>query len=309
MSKLALLIGINYTGKQYALGGCINDSHGLKKCLQSHFSYEDKQITLMTDDEKGDFYPSGKNMVRQLNKAVDKINRDNILEFWFSFSGHGSYIRDRNGDEVDGRDEILIPIDYPNGIISDDKIISILSKIKNPKCRVFCMLDCCHSGTLVDLQHNYKRQYTPGKRQWVKKKKRIRIGRNRYKVISYRTIERTPESWYWKTENHESSSTSKKIKCKVLSLSGCQDPQTSNDVYDRNKQKWGGALTNAFLEIIKDKKDSNISCYNLCSELNKELKKQKHTQSPQIASNYPIDNDTFFYMNGNCHCFISSNSL
>ena len=66
MSKLALLIGINYTGKRYALGGCINDSHGLKKCLQTHFSYEDKQITLMTDNEKGDFYPSGKNMVGQL---------------------------------------------------------------------------------------------------------------------------------------------------------------------------------------------------------------------------------------------------
>ena len=46
---------------------------------------------------------------------------------FFHYSGHGSYIKDENGDEVDGKDECLCPIDYAySGMIIDDEIKGIL---------------------------------------------------------------------------------------------------------------------------------------------------------------------------------------
>ncbi|CAN0502487.1 unnamed protein product [Scytosiphon promiscuus] len=39
------------------------------------------------------------------------------------FLGHGGSVEDTNGDEVDGMDETLCPVDYPvAGEITDDEI-------------------------------------------------------------------------------------------------------------------------------------------------------------------------------------------
>ena len=36
-------------------------------------------------------------------------------------SGHGSQVKDTNGDEIDGYDEVIFPVDYKrNGHITDD---------------------------------------------------------------------------------------------------------------------------------------------------------------------------------------------
>lgn len=39
----------------------------------------------------------------------------------FADSGHGSQVKDRDGDEVDGFDEVILPVDFRKaGIITDD---------------------------------------------------------------------------------------------------------------------------------------------------------------------------------------------
>jgi hypothetical protein len=43
------------------------------------------------------------------------------------YSGHGGRTRDLDGDELDGWDEVIFPVDYKtSGIITDDVIISCL---------------------------------------------------------------------------------------------------------------------------------------------------------------------------------------
>ena len=65
-----------------------------------------------------------------------------------SFSGHGGRVVDTSGDEDDGYDESIIPVDFrENGQIIDDDILEFF--VKRMKGGVFCVvvMDCCHSGT------------------------------------------------------------------------------------------------------------------------------------------------------------------
>jgi len=54
----------------------------------------------------------------------------------------------RNGDEDDGYDETLIPVDYyTSGQITDDLIYEVLAKQLRSGVVMTCLMDCCHSGT------------------------------------------------------------------------------------------------------------------------------------------------------------------
>ena len=65
-------------------------------------------------------------------------------------SGHGGQIKDISGDEIDGLDE-FIPIGG-NRIITDDKLTNLL--ISQDK-MVICIVDTCHSGSMVDMNYVY----------------------------------------------------------------------------------------------------------------------------------------------------------
>jgi flagellar biosynthesis GTPase FlhF len=50
MVKKALVIGINYTGSQHALRGCINDAWNVANFLVNHWGYQPGDILVLTDD-------------------------------------------------------------------------------------------------------------------------------------------------------------------------------------------------------------------------------------------------------------------
>jgi hypothetical protein len=61
---------------------------------------------------------------------------------------------DTDGDEEDGMDEILIPGDYKeSGQIVDDEIYSDFVTKVPAGVHVVAMIDCCHSGTAMDLPY------------------------------------------------------------------------------------------------------------------------------------------------------------
>jgi Caspase domain len=63
-------------------------------------------------------------------------------------------MKDRDGDEEDGSDEILIPGDYKeSGQIVDDEIFQQFVTQVPPGVHVVAMIDCCHSGTAMDLPY------------------------------------------------------------------------------------------------------------------------------------------------------------
>ena len=160
-TKKALLIGCNYsTDSKNKLYGCINDTINMSNTLVDAFDYDLNNITILRDDSKNsNNLPTRSNILNNLNTLVN--NSSNLTEIWFHYSGHGSQIKDKNNDESDGLDEVIVPTDFKTvGFITDDEIFEILKKI-NVKCRVILCFDCCHSGSICDLTYGFQSNGRP----------------------------------------------------------------------------------------------------------------------------------------------------
>lgn len=105
-------------------------------------------------DEKATF----KNITTSLAKFTNNCNQGDIV--YIHFSCHGQPFEDLNGDETDGWDEALIPIDaYKNyhkgkytgqNHILDDELSRYISSIRKKvgnKGFVYVVIDACHAGT------------------------------------------------------------------------------------------------------------------------------------------------------------------
>ena len=151
--KRALLIGINYLkSKSSRLFGCINDVVNMRTLLMSRFGYTSYDIITLRDDVKSRM-PTRSNIMSGLNRIAEISTPTS--ETVIHYSGHGAFVRDRNGDEPDGLDEVIIPVD--NVIITDDELFAIISRIKG---KVLLFFDSCHSGSVCDLQ--YSQEYNSG---------------------------------------------------------------------------------------------------------------------------------------------------
>jgi hypothetical protein len=70
----------------------------------------------------------------------------------FHFSGHGDQEPDDDGDEKDGEDETITPLDWQqSGDIRDDEINDIIVRPLVHGVRLHAIIDACRSGTVLDL--------------------------------------------------------------------------------------------------------------------------------------------------------------
>lgn len=152
--RAALLVGINYVGTKSELRGCENDVYNTKQILIHHYGFKEDEIIILTESEEDSSkQPTVQNIANGLNWLVNKGN-NGYNSLWFQYSGHGYYFTDQNGDEKDGLDECIVTSD--NVAITDDQFRSYLVKRLPKECDLFCLMDCCHSGTMLDLKYKYK---------------------------------------------------------------------------------------------------------------------------------------------------------
>ena len=186
--KAALLIGINYKGTSAELRGCENDIKNSKKMLISKYGFEEKDIIVLMESAAMTYQPTRSNILNYVNWLVSK-SKSGYSTLWFQYSGHGTYIKDSTGDEKDGKDECIYTCD--DKLIVDDEFHQKLVSAVEKDSKLFCFMDCCHSGTIMDLKYKYQ------------------SGQNA-------SI----------TDN-----TKKAALANVLAISGCKDTQTSADAW------------------------------------------------------------------------------
>jgi hypothetical protein len=72
----------------------------------------------------------------------------------FQFSGMGAQVPDDDGDELDGMDEALCPMDsFHQGPILDDEINEAIVRPLVHGVTLHAVIDACHSATVLDLPY------------------------------------------------------------------------------------------------------------------------------------------------------------
>lgn len=82
-----------------------------------------------------------------------------IVGGFFLFLGHGGQTKDLDGDEEDGYDEVIYPVDFRSvGHIVDDEMHRIMVQPLRAGVRLTAIFDSCHSGSALDLPYIYSTQ-------------------------------------------------------------------------------------------------------------------------------------------------------
>lgn len=139
--KRALLIGINNYVAVPRLRGSVNDVETMRQVLTSRWGFSERNITVLTDERA-----TRAGIIKALDQLVAESGPSDLV--YFHFSGHGSQVKDLNGDEEDGLDETIIPQDGRTGNvrdITDDELDEIFARLKARSAVI--VLDSCHSGT------------------------------------------------------------------------------------------------------------------------------------------------------------------
>jgi hypothetical protein len=148
--KWALLIGINSYpnfAPRGQLSGCISDIEAMRLVLETSFNFPENHVVSLTDE-----LATREGILTAMKELVQRVGKDDIVVF--HYSGHGSQMRDLEGDEPDGLDETIVPSDsgrapHANRDIKDDEIYLWLKDLTAKTSTVTLVFDCCHSGTIV----------------------------------------------------------------------------------------------------------------------------------------------------------------
>jgi hypothetical protein len=267
MTRRAVLIGINrYRIPGADLRGCVNDVRNMRQVLLKYFGFKAANVRVLTD-----FKATKQAMQKAIATLIASGRKGDVL--LLHYSGHGSNVPDRNGDEADRRDEILCPTDLDwKDPLTDDWLRRTFNKLRTGV-RLTVVMDCCHSGTNTravpmpgepvidrylpspwDIMAQESGRRLRGTVRGTLRRSR-RAARKRSDLVAARIAE-------------------------VL-ITGCRDTQTSADAYIGGS--YGGALTYALVAAIREAK-GRLSYRELHARTLKYLKKEDFTQVPQLEA-------------------------
>ena len=182
-----------------------------------------------------------------ITKALEQLAKDSKKSdlVYIHFSMHGQPFEDLNGDEDDGWDEALIPVDaqmlYSEGVyegknhLLDDELEVYFNDIRSklgPEGQLVVILDACHSGTASRGDDDHIRGTKEGF---------SRSGKDY-------TPDRTKET------NDYFAVATEKEQSPVMFIEACRSYQVNKEVRDVETNTWYGSLSYYIALSIKDNK-------------------------------------------------------
>ena len=148
---ISIHVGLNridpvYYGAGNELAGCINDARDMQDlAVKQGF-----QTTLMLDEQA-----TAEAVISAIAGTAHSLRPGDML--LLTYSGHGSQVPDKNGDEPDGKDETWCLYDR---MLVDDELNALWSQFK-PGVRICMLSDSCHSGTVARVQQTRELMKSP----------------------------------------------------------------------------------------------------------------------------------------------------
>lgn len=245
MTKRALCIGINYPGTNAQLAGCVNDALDWQLLLSAQ-GYE---VDLVLDQDA--------TLQNVLAKMTDLVERSRFGDrIVVTYSGHGTWLPDKDGDEADGRDEAMVMVDYlAGGLLVDDTLHEVFSHTRLGV-GALILSDSCHSGTLsrlIDLGHRQS-----GRRKFVSPVEFMDLSLPR--AVQMETVKAS-------TPRYTTSL-----------ISGCRDTEYSYDT------SFNGRPNGAFTRAAIDAWEPGMSLNAWYRAIKKVLPSAEYNQDPQLTT-------------------------
>ncbi len=207
---ISIHIGLNYVDEEH-YGTEVSP---LETCEQDA---KDMQEIALDQNFKSTYLLLSENATRDAVKAAIKSASKELRSgdmLMLSYSGHGGFVPDTNGDEEDDSlDETWCLYD---GQLIDDELFELWAKFKKGV-RIVMLSDSCHSGTVAKA--NNLRDGKEEENSIFKKK-----------LLSYsvaKSVYYGNKSFYEKIEKRFANKKTKEVKASIKLLAACQDPQVS----------------------------------------------------------------------------------
>lgn len=164
--KFALLVGVgdyevnkdlaaakrfNVRGKIKNLAGPANDVEDMRALLVDKFKFPGDKEHVKTLVNREATREAILDALKNFLLTAAREHRTERPTILFYFAGHGRQTVDVNGDEGDGVDETLVPVDSDVGGVNrdiiDDELDEILRQLVPLTPNITFVIDSCHSGT------------------------------------------------------------------------------------------------------------------------------------------------------------------
>ncbi len=286
MAKKALLTGINDYKYVTKLRGCVNDVRNMTDVLTNLYSFKPNEIRTLVDESV-----TRDNLVNRLDWLIDGAVPGDLL--YFHFSGHGSQVLDRDGDELnDNMDEILCLYDMdfrdPNSYLLDDDFSEFIDRLPKGVFLTVC-IDSCHSGTATrDLNALQSELQIPN--ATAKVQSRFIKPPADIDLRSYGKTFKTRNMGSRIKEDKPNVGLSSGSKAKHVLLAGCRDEQTSADALIGGD--YNGAFTYYLCKTLRSKRGA-ITYQELVENVRNSIAYNSYSQIPQLNGNEDLRNVNF----------------
>ncbi|SCU82879.1 LADA_0C08460g1_1 [Lachancea dasiensis] len=290
--RKALLIGINYFGSQNELRGCINDVHNMHTFLTTRYGYNSDDIVVLTDDQQEmSRIPLKQNILRAMQWLVNGAQPNDAL--FVHYSGHGGQTDDLDGDEEDGKDDVIYPVDFQSqGHIIDDEMHDIMVKPLQQGVRLTALFDSCHSGTVLDLPYTYSTKgvvkepnlWKDVGQDGLQAAMAYASGNTGRMMTSLGSMFKSATRKATGNSNQDYVRQIKFSPADIIMISGSKDNQTSADAVENGQAT--GAMSHAFVKVLSTQPQQTY--LSLLQNMRSELS-GKYSQKPQLSSSHPID--------------------
>ena len=281
---LSSLASTSTENPRHNLRGCVNDALTMAKIATDHAGFPKDGVRLLCD--------------RRATTAIIRERLQWLVEgtgpgsrLLFHYSGHGSQIRDRNGDEIeDHLDEIICPHDLDwDDPITDDEFSALIIGHVGPEVHVTVILDCCHSGTgtreffketVKDSMPQRQRFLTPPPDIGWRAAGEIDIDLS----VAERTVNMT------KKRTRVRRFGLAVTKQNAVLIAGCRSDQTSADAFIDNDYR--GALTYSLYKALSGA-NYQITNRELVRRSSEWLSSNRYEQVPQLEARIDLIDGAF----------------